>query len=487
MSNALNVFHQPKPFYMIFSLELWERFGYYGVQAILAVYFVHQLGYSEAKADIVFGAFAALVYGFIAIGGKVGDSYLGTKRTMVLGAAILIVGYFILGLAEYNRSLFFVGLGVVVAGNSFFKSNPSSLLSRIYEEGDARLDGAFTMYYMSINLGSMFSMFLIPWLAQKYDWSIGFYVCSFGLVLCVFSYTLMKSTVKMVGSKPDLEPIRYGRLFNCVLGAIVCTFISAWLLLHVLIAHLILYTVGATVLIIYLIEMFKLTGIERIKMAVALVLIFESFVFFVLYSQMPTSLNFFAIHNVQHNLLDIPIIPESFQTLNPIWIVFASPILAYIYNHLGGRGRDLSMPFKFAIGMVLCSCAFLVLPLAAKTANNQGIIASYWMILTYGFQSIGELFISGLGLAMVAQYVPKRLVGFLMGMYLMSSCFGSIVAGYVASLTAAPVGVIDPIKTLPVYCHVFLRIGLVTAVIAALMLMTAPFLSKVINHNKPVH
>ena len=484
MSNSLNVFHQPKPFYMIFSLEFWERFGYYGVQAILAVYFVHQLGYSESKADIVFGAFSALVYGLITIGGKIGDSYLGTKRTMILGAATLATGYFLLGLAEYWPPLFFIGLGAVAAGNGLFKANPSSLLSRCYEKGDPRLDGAFTMYYMSVNLGAMVSMFLVPYLANKYDWSVGFYVCAFGLILCIFTYTLFKTHVKHIGSKPDLLPLNVGRLGICIIGTVIASVICAWLLQHVGVAHVLLYVVGIVALVLYLKEMFKLSGLERTKMFVALILIFESFLFFILYSQMPTSLNFFAIHNVQHSLLGIPIAPESFQTLNPIWIVIASPILAIIYNHLGGKGRDFSMPMKFAIGMVLCACGFLCLPLAADTANAKGIISSNWMILTYGFQSVGELFISGLGLAMVAQFVPKRLMGFLMGAYLLSSSFGAIVAGYVASLTAAPTGITNPLKTLPVYSHVFLEIGIIAAVVAALMLVTAPYLAKVIGHNE---
>jgi len=481
MHRSLNVFHQPKPFYMIFSLEFWERFGYAGVQAILAIYFVRQLGYTEAEADIVFGSFFALTFGLISIGGKLGDVYLGTKRVMLLGAITLAIGYFILGLAKNFPAISFLGMAAIAVGNGLFKANPSSLLSRCYEEGDPRLDGAFTMYYMAINLGAVFAMFLIPYLAHKYNWQLGFYVCTFGLLLCILTYLMMKSSVHHTGSKPDLQPLAIKKLITCIIGIIGAILICTWLLKHVLITQCILYIVGTTVLALYVLELLKLTGIKRLKMIVALILIIESVLFFVLYAQMPTSLNFFALRNVEHTLFGFNIVPESFQVLNPAWVVIGSPILATIYNHLGRKGLDLSMPTKFAVGMVLCASGFLILPFAATTANEQGIISSNWIILSYGLQSIGELFVSALGLAMIAQLVPKYLSGFIMGAWFLGTSFAAIIAGHVASLTAPPPGVTDPIQTLPIYSHMFLNIGTFTAIAAALMLITAPYLTRLIR------
>lgn len=133
---------QPKPFFMIFFVELWERFGYYGVQGILAVFFVQQLGFSQEQSFITFGAFSALVYGLISVGGYVGDHVLGTKRTMVLGAVVLVIGYFMTGLSIYNPDLIFYALGTIAVGNCLFKANPASLLSKCYQPKDPRLDGA---------------------------------------------------------------------------------------------------------------------------------------------------------------------------------------------------------------------------------------------------------------------------------------------------------------------------------------------------------
>ncbi|GAA5260994.1 hypothetical protein PROTEUSMB838_32230 [Proteus sp. MB838] len=160
----VGLLQQPKPFFMIFFVELWERFGYYGVQGILAVYFVSKLGFSQEQAFITFGAFSALVYGLISIGGYVGDHLLGTKRTIVLGAIVLAIGYFMTGMSIMYPNLIFYALATIAVGNGLFKANPASLLAKCYKPKDPRLDGAFTLFYMSINVGSLISLSIAPFL-----------------------------------------------------------------------------------------------------------------------------------------------------------------------------------------------------------------------------------------------------------------------------------------------------------------------------------
>ena len=170
-------------------------------------------------------------------------------------------------------------------------------------------------------------------------------------------------------------------------------------------------------------------------------------------------------------LAQIVALAEQYQALNPFWIMLASPILAALYNKMGDR---LPMPHKFAFGMILCSCAFLVLPWGASFANEQGIVSVNWLILSYALQSIGELMISGLGLAMVAQLVPQRLMGFIMGSWFLTTAAAALIAGKVAGLTAVPSDINDAHASLAIYSHVFMQIGIVTAVIAILMMLTAP-------------
>ncbi|WP_199911627.1 dipeptide/tripeptide permease DtpA [Dongshaea marina] len=476
--NSLNVFRQPKAFYMIFSVELWERFGFYGMQAILTLYMVHHLKLPETASFVLFGAFTALVYGGGSIGGWLGDKVLGTKRVILLGATTLGIGYLILAVASNSSFMVYLAMGVIAIGNCLFKANPSSLLSKLYTEDDPRLHGAFTMYYMSINIGAFVSMLITPVLASKFGWNAAFMLSFIGMMAAVLNFILCSGWTKAYGSAADFLPVNKSYLLLTIIGTVIASFIAAWLLQHLDFAHGILTIIAVIAVGIYFKEAFALKGTERAKMLVAFVLMLEAIIFWVLYNQMPMSLNFFAVHNVTRNIFGIAIEPAQFQSLNPFWIMLASPLLAMIYNVLGDK---LPIATKFAIGMVLCSLAFLILPLGAHYANAQGMVSSYWVVLSYGLQSVGELMIAGLGLAMIAQLVPQRLMGFIMGIWMLTTAVASILAGYVAALTAAPKGITDPLQTLPIYSHVFLEIGVSTAVVALLMVMTAPMLTRVIQ------
>ncbi|SFN37583.1 proton-dependent oligopeptide transporter, POT family [Candidatus Pantoea varia] len=472
---SLNAFKQPKAFYLIFSIELWERFGFYGLQAIMAVYLVKQLGLSESDSITLFSSFSALVYGLVAIGGWLGDKVLGTKRVIVLGVLVLALGYALVAFSGHNVSIVYVGMATIAVGSGLFKANPSSLLSTCYDKDDPRLDGAFTMFYMSINIGSLFSMMLTPWLAAKYGYSVAFSLCVIGLIITLFNFLFCKRMVRDYGSKPDFAPLQVGKLLMTLVGVVLLIALANWMLHHQVIARLVLAVIALGIVLVFAKEAFALQGAARRKMIVAFLLMVEAILFFVLYMQMPTSLNFFAIRNVEHTIFGITFAPEQFQALNPFWIMLASPLLAALYNKLGDK---LPMPHKFAFGMVLCSAAFLVLPVGAKFASDAGIVSVNWLILSYALQSIGELMISGLGLAMVAQLVPQRLMGFIMGSWFLTTAGAAVIAGKVANLMAVPENVNDPLVSLATYSRVFQEIGIVTAVIALLMLITAPLLNR---------
>lgn len=468
--HSLNVFRQPKSFYLIFSIELWERFGFYGLQVIIAVYLVRQLGMSEAQSITLFSSFSALAYGLVAIGGWLGDKVLGTKRVILLGALVLLIGYGLVATSGHNVSLVYLGMATISVGSGLFKANPSALLSTIYEKDDPKLDGAFTMYYMAINIGGFFSTLITPWLAAKYGWNVAFTVSVVGMLITIVNFISCRNWVKDFGSAADLQPLHAGKMMLTLLGIVLLVAIATWLLHHQDIARVALAVVSLCIVLLFIKITLQLQGVARRKMIVAFVLMMEATVFFTLYGQMPTSLNFFAIHNVEHTIFGIAIEPEQYQSLNPLWIIIGSPILAAVYNILGDK---LVMTAKFAIGMFLCSAAFFILPLGAKFANSAGIVSPGWLVACYALQSFGELMISALGLAMVAQLVPQRYMGFIMGAFFLTTALSSVIAGKVAALMAVPDDVTDPLISLEVYSHVFLQIGIVTLVIAVVMAFSA--------------
>jgi POT family proton-dependent oligopeptide transporter len=471
--------HQPKPFYVIFMIEMWERFGFYGMQAILVYYMIQKMGYPDSKSFDVYAALVALVYGFTSIGGYIGDHYLGTKRTIILGALVLAIGYFLLGIPDHN--VMFFGMGLVAVGTGLFKANPPSLLSKCYQEGDSRIDGAFTLYYMAINIGSFFSLAFVPVLADHFGWSVGFWASSAGLLITLINFLMTYSWMKHIDSPVGHAPLKMLRFIPVIVGTVILAGASSLLLQHLSIAHWLLLVIGIVVLGAFFRLIILHHGRVRRNLIVALVLMLEAILFFVLYMQMPTSLTLYAVHNVHPVLLGVHINPLSFQALNSVVIVVASPILAYFYTHMGKLGRDFTLPEKFTIGMFLCAGGFFLGWFSGEFGGTSGIVSSWWIVGIYTLQSLGELLISGLGLSMVAQLVPQRYMGFMMGVWFMTTASASVLAGFVAGLTHIPQNVTNPLQTLPIYTHVFLEIGIFTLVFSLFMLLLMPKLNKVLK------
>ncbi len=469
---------QPKPFYMIFVLEFWERFGFYGVQALIVLFMVQKLKYSDMQAVSLFTSFSALVYLLPGLGGYIGDKILGTKRTILLGAIVLAIGYLILSLPNMNDSIT-LPMAIIVVGNWLFKANPSSLLSKIYQNTDHNLDSGFTLYYMAINVGALISMSLIPILSHYFGWHVGFLGCFIGLIIAIVSFIAMRSTVKDIGTAPkSINPIYQIILLSVIIAVSIAG--CNWLLIHYQLTQWALLVGGGALLLYYLAQLAKSKKTEKGPMLLCLILIIQAIVYFVLYNQMPTSLTLFVLRNVEHSILGIPVLPGSFQGLNSFWIMAMSPILAIVYNRMSNKGTDFSLPGKFALGTFLAGLGYLVLPLGTVFSDGSGIISSIWVVLSYFFQSVGELMISAIGLSMVAQLIPQRLVGFVMGFWFLCTSIAGIIAGKVANLASIPSDITDPIQSLPIYNALFLKIGIVTVVISLAMGIFVPLLKKLL-------
>ncbi|STX30104.1 peptide transport protein [Legionella beliardensis] len=474
---------QPRAFSMIFMLEVWERFGFYTVQGIFTLYFIRTLGFNDTQAYYTFGAFSALVYGMIAFGGYLGDKVLGTKRTIVLGLIVLSLGY--LALAFANSQQVFLALGLVCVGNGLFKANPSSLLSKCYEENDPRLHSAFTLYYMAINLGSTFALFIGPAVASHYGYSYAYFLSFIGLILGIVNYIFQRQHVKDINTPADLATIRIWQWALIIGGILLVTYASAYLLQHVMLAKQLVWLVTAFVTAVYFFYMYREGKQSCMRMLVAFVLMLEAIVFFTLYQQMPTSLTLFAVNNVTPTLLGITLDPQSFQALNPIWIIVMSPLLALLYNKLNQRGFAFPIPHKFAAGMICCGLSFSLLFFARFLHDGSGIVSSWWLVGSYLLQSTGELLVSALGVAMVAELVPAHIVGFVMGMWFLTSSIAGFLGATVASMTALPENVKPGIESLLIYTDAFAYIGVITLVIGGIMWLVASKLNQYM-HEAPV-
>jgi len=486
---------QTRSFSAVFLIEMWERFGFYGMQALLVTYMIKKLGFVDIRANLVFGAAAALIYTTPVIGGWIGDKLIGTRRTMRIGAMVLAVGYALLWLPNDSEYFLYFALGVIIVGNGLFKANAGNLVRKIYEGDDTRIDSAFTMYYMAVNVGSMISMTLTPWIrdyvgaryGDSAGWHTAFGVCSIGLMFGLTNYALMRRALAHLGSSPDDRPVKPTQALALLGGAVGTVLVSVLVLQNETVARICVYAAGMVLLGIFLHLIRGSRREERAGLIAALLLVVQSIFFFIFYQQMSTSLNLFAQHNVD---LDFRVfgwrlltwIPEQYQNLNSIWIVALSPLLVFIYNSLGRFGRDPSIAAKFAWGFGCVAIGFFIYGVGARWAVN-GQVSSWIMVWGYGLYSLGELLVSGLGLAMIARYVPARMGGFMMGAYFVASGLSQYLGSVVANIAHIPEGLNDPVESLSIYAHLFNELGFAGLACTALAIAMLPLMKRLSASN----
>ena len=466
-------------FVTLFLIEMWERFGYYGMTAVVVLFMVQHLHYSDDRANLTFGAFSAMAYAVPAIGGWIGDRVLGSRRTALLGAIILAMGYAMLALPY--PGLLFVALSVVAVGGGIFKANPANLISKLYEGETAKIDSAFTLYYMAVNTGATISQIATPLIAVWVGWHVAFAVCATGLVIGILNYLLMRRHLANVGSEPDFAPFPAKKMLAVVLGAAIGIGLVAVILQNLALAEAVVWLAFITLVVIFAALIWKSNAQERKGLWAVIILTVETMLFFIFYQQMSTSLTLFSLRNVDLHLnllgLHYAVPAGQVQALDPIWIFILSPVLAWLYNHLGrGRG-DLHIATKFAIGFVILSIGFFTYGVSSLFAV-QGKVAFGWMIGGFGLQALGELLISGLGLAMVSRYVGPRLRGFIMGSYFLAVGISEYLGGFVATFAAVPRQVTNPVQTLPLYSHLFYGLGIVAIIGAAAAIAIVPLMKR---------
>ncbi|MGH8321756.1 MAG: peptide MFS transporter, partial [Gammaproteobacteria bacterium] len=463
--------------------------------------------FKDSPAYLTWGAAAALIYVSPAIGGWVGDKFLGTRHTMLLGACVLTVGYALMVVPSASSEFLFLALGVIVVGNGLFKANAGNLVRKIYEGDDTKIDSAFTIYYMAVNIGSMVSMLLTPFIKTYFNapfhgqltwllgshaaaffgdnlgWHIAFAVSCVGLLVGLGNYAVMRHTLNHIGSEPDHQPFRLWKLLAVLAGGIIVVFISAFILKYGNVARIFVYVAGACVVAIFAYLIAKCRHGEKAGLIIALILVVETVFFFIFYQQMSTSLNVFALRNVNQsfNVFGFHLWtwdPAQFQAFNPIWIFILSPILAFIYTHFARRSKDLSIAAKFALGFAAVAVGFFVYGASAHFLTGPGKTTSWVMVWGYGFGSLGELLTSGLGLAFIARYVPARMGGFMMGAYFVAVGVSQYLGGIVANFASVPSNITDPVQMMPIYTKLFNALGVAGIICTVIALAVLPLIRK---------
>ncbi|QIV96068.1 POT family proton-dependent oligopeptide transporter [Allofrancisella inopinata] len=417
------------PFFLLCFFEFFERFGYYGFSYTAILFFMSKYGFNftEKNAVLLFGGFASLTYVFNAIGGYVADKIFGIKKTMFLGAIFLLIGYFSLALSPFIQgisSYIYFSLACIIVGSSLFKPAPTNLISKIYTD-KRKLDSVYTYFYMSINMGSLSASLLIPILATNYGYTVAYGVCSIGFGIGILNSVVSYSSIKDIDNEIGLLGVS---MLKTVL--IVFTFILAIVGLSVILQtndtiNYILWFGAGLIFGIFAFQIYvEKDPQSKKKILAAIILLIYAVLFFVIYQQKATSFFLFNVHHVNLNLFGYTVNPQTIPgVLNTAGIIILSPILALVYTRLGSR--DLTLPFKFALGILFCGFAYGSMFLACLLNDPTAKVSMLWEVLAITiFFSSGELLISALGLSLMAKLLPERITGFAMGTWFITSAIG---------------------------------------------------------------
>ena len=430
MTNAQaagNPMKQPPGLFLLFGVEMWERFSFYGMRAFLTLFLISSaggFGWSKEQASHLYGWYQGLVYLTPLLGGYLADRLIGTHRSIIVGGILISAGHFCLAVPAHTT--FFVGLGLIILGTGFFKSNISTMVGQLYTEGDRRRDAAFTIFYMGINLGASLGQIICPKLANAYNWHIGFSAAGFGMVLGLVVYLIFKR--RFLGTIGD-EAARPARTtkekLRVVLTALCLVFALPIAILYLIVDRLLHRGHPAK-------QQERLTALEKQGIAAIAILAFFNIFFWVAFEQAGSSMTFFAEERTRRMFLGINFLAPYFQSVNSISVILLAPVFAWVWTRLEARKWAPSTPVRFALGLFLLGSGFIVLVIGARISDGGVRVSPLWLIVTYVLHTCGELCLSPVGLSMVTKLAPRRFASLAMGAWFFSFSISDLAAGFVA-------------------------------------------------------
>jgi proton-dependent oligopeptide transporter, POT family len=476
---ARTIFGQPRGLATLFLTEMWERFTYYGMRAVLILFMVAAvskggLGLDDKTASAVYGMYVGGTYLFGLFGGWVADRLLGAQRSVVSGAVLIIVGNLMLALG--SEAVFFGGLLVITIGVGLLKPNASAMVAALYPEGGSRRDAGFSFFYMGINLGALIGPLLVAPFADRFGWRWGFALPALGMTLGAAQFLWTRHYLGQAGVAAA-EGQRRSWTPVLVLGAALALIVlltlsglvrldavtvaasASWAMLALGVAYF-----------AYLLLFAGLSAVERKRVLVMVALVAASVTFWAGYEQTGASMNLFADRYTDRHVFGWNMPAGVLQAVNPLFIIVFAPVFAALWIALGKRGRDLNAAAKFGAGLILLGLGFIVMYLASQHVLAGAQVLPTWLLLTYLLHTFGELSLSPVGLSYMSKLAPPRFVGQVMGMWFLSMALGSNLAGQLTGQYDA-----SHLESLPA---LFLKIFWYGAIGGTLMLLLTPLVKR---------
>ena len=467
----------PKGLYVLFFAEMWERFSYYGMRALLIFYLTKHWMFGDGKANLIYGAYASLVYIAPVLGGYLADRYLGNRKAVTFGALLLTFGHLLMavegdgGQGSAAINVFWLALAFIIVGSGFLKANISVMVGQLYPRTDIRRDGAYTIFYVGINVGAAIGTILAGYLGETYGWGYGFGAAGVGMLLGLVVFVLGKPLLLGRGE----APIALSKTFEFSLYGIGVAAVGVcWFLIQYQdVIQGLLIVSGIALLSYVLFAAFKLEPHARDRMFAILFLIALNPIFWGLFEQAGGSLNLYT-----DRFVDRAGVPASlFQSINPIYIVLMGPLFAWLWVWLGKRGAEPSAPAKFGLALLQVGFSFLVFVWGANSVGAAAMTPVLFVFLIYLFQTTGELCLSPVGLSAMNRLAPRHLASLIMGAWFYMTAVGQFVAGKIGEATGGEGGVMTKEATLSVYAN----IGWITIGVGFAVLAVSPLVKKLMH------
>ncbi len=471
MTEQISKQKHPKGLWVLFGTEMWERFNFYGMRTILTLFIVNALMMSEEQSSIIYGGFLGLCYLTPMLGGFIADKFLGNRLCIMMGGLLMATGQMLLFFSasifssdlELARTLLYIALGTIILGNGFFKPNISSMVSNLYPKAERnKLDTAFTIFYLGINLGAFLGQLICPLIGDVvvdgvrniYAFKWGYLAASIAMVIGVLTFFFLKDKYvvtpegRPIGglpSKNDAEDFEEGESQSAVftsksLGLAVVAFIGLGLLFFYVFGQNVIYSIiyasGISLAGLILSDS-SLTKVERDRVLVIYIVSFFIIFFWAAFEQAGSSLTFIANNQTNRNFFGWEMPPSMVQIFNGIFVIMFAIPFSILWDKLRAKGKEPISPVKQAIGLALIAISYFIIANNVKNLGNEGLLAIHWLILLYLIQTFGELCLSPIGLSLVGKLAPKRFSSLLYGVFFLSNASGYALAGTLGSILPA--------------------------------------------------
>ena len=481
----------PKGLFVLFFAEMWERFSYYGMRALLIFYLTKHWLFSDEKSGVIYGAYTALVYITPVLGGYLADRYLGQRKAVTYGAVLLTFGHFLMGFEgsggqdAASLNVFWLALAFIIVGSGFLKANISVIVGQLYARTDVRRDGAYTIFYVGIYLGAAIGALLCGYLGETYGWSYGFGAAGFGMLAGLIVFIVFKPL--LLGRGEPSDPVKLASTVGGIklewliyLVGLVAVVVCWWLVQNQAIVGTLLGVAGAA-LVAYVLftAVVKLPPQDRDRIFAAMTLIFGSILFWALFEQAGSSLNLFTDRHVDRNILGMEAKASMFQSINAIYIVLLGPLFAALWVWMGRKGIEPSAPAKFGLGVIQLGLGFLVL-VAGAAAGDGAMVPVIFIFLIYLLHTTGELCLSPVGLSAMNRLAPAHMASLIMGTWFFASATGNFAAGLIAAATGSEAASGEGAGK-EIVLSVYSQIGWIAVAVGIGMVIISPLIKKLMH------